>query len=343
MGIETRLLSSSRPDNVRRRLWLGAFGVALFVVCCVAGLLWVNPGYEACRRAFGRDFLAFYAAGTLARDGRAPELYDLRSIQQLERETAKSAGIDLGDAVGPWWNPPVFAWVFVPFTALPFGQALLAWTSLNVAAAGVGVYLLGRTLRSDRVSDRALVALLVLASAPFLQSIAHGQNSGVSLLLVSIAITAWRSGNSFLASACLGLLLYKPQLAATLAVVLVLSRGFRAGAGLAYVGVVLFALGQQTMPGALADYLHRVPLNLHKIQIEQTYLWDRHVTLLAFWRLLLQGRGPGEASWLVYALTIVSAVPLLLGLPFAALRSRKNPRARDAVIAATLVSAPLLM
>src|SRR5439155_23926221 len=153
--------------------------------------------------------------------------YTVDSVRQLERETATSAGIDLGDAVGPWWNPPVYAWVFVPFTALPFSQALLAWTGVNVAAAGVAVYLLARNLRPECHSDVALIALLTLASAPFLLSIAHGQNSGVSLLLVSIAVTAWRGGNTFLASACLGLLLYKPQLAAALAVVLVLSRGVR--------------------------------------------------------------------------------------------------------------------
>src|SRR5256885_5527347 len=99
MVIGRRLLLSSRPNDVRRRLWLGGFGAALFVVCCVAGLLFVNPGYDACRRAFGRDFLAFYAAGTLARDGRASELYDLDAIRRLEHETARSAGIDLGDAV----------------------------------------------------------------------------------------------------------------------------------------------------------------------------------------------------------------------------------------------------
>lgn len=313
--------------------------MSLFVVSAVLCLLLITPGYNACRRAFGRDFLAFYAAGTLAREGRGSQLYDLDAVRRVERDVARSAGIDLGDSVGPWWNPPVYAWAFAPLSALPFGQALAVWTAVNLAAAGVAASLLGRMAAPDCASDRGLVALLVLVSAPLLQSVTHGQNSPISLLLVTIAAAAWRDGRTFTASACLGLLLYKPQLAAALAVVLVLHRGWRAGVGLAYVAAVVVVLTTEAMPGALTDYLHRLPHNLHALQVEQTYLWERHVTLKAFWRLLVQGRGPGETTAAVHVLTWITAAPLLIGLPFAALRTR-SPRA---LIAATIAAAPLIM
>lgn len=321
----------------RRNLRRGVVAVLAFVATSCLYLLFVTPGLESCRRAAGHDFLAFYAAGTLAREGRPTELYELGVVSAVEKGVARSAGIDLDGSVGPWWNPPVYAWVFAPLSALSFGKALLIWTGVNLAAAAIAVWLLGRSmpLRSDRV----LIALLVLASAPLLQSITHGQNSAISLLLVSIAAIAWRGGQTFTASVCLGLLLYKPQLAAVLAVVLVLHRGWRAGAGLVYVGFVILLLTNATMPAALSDYLYRLPQNLHVVQVEQTYLWERHVTLNAFWRLLLQGRGPGETTGWVHAMTIVTAAPLLLGLAFAA----RRPHSTGALIAATIVTAPLLM
>jgi hypothetical protein len=299
----------------------------------------VTPGYDACRRAFGRDFLSFYAAGTLVREGRGSQLYDLDAVRRVERDVARSAGIDLGDAVGPWWNPPVYAWAFAPLSALPFGQALLVWTGVNVVAAAAAAWLLGQMVAPDQPGDRALVALLVLVSAPLLQATTHGQNSAISLLLVTIAAAAWRDGRTFTASACLGLLLYKPQLAAALAVVLVLHRGWRAGAGLAYVAAVVVVLTTEAMPGALSDYFHRLPHNLHALQVEQAYIWDRHVTLKAFWRLLLQGRGPGETTVPVHLLTWLAATPLFVGLAFAAVRTRSP----GALAAATIAAAPLLM
>ena len=308
-----------------------------FVVTAGLCLCFVTPGIEACRRAAGHDFLAFYAAGTLARAGRFSALYELSTVRALEQDIAFTAGIDPGASVGPWWNPPIYAWVFAPLSGLPFGKALLIWTGINLAAAAVAVCLLGRTMASR--SDRVLTALLVLGSAPFLQSITHGQNSAISLLLVTIAALAWRAGRTFTASICLGLLMYKPQLAAVLAIVLILHRGWRAGAGLVYVGLVILLLTTATMPGALSDYLYRLPQNLRFIQIDQTYLWERHVTLKAFWRLLLQGRDPGETTAWVHAMTIVTAAPLVLGLTFAALRAKSS----GALIAATIVTAPLLM
>ena len=301
--------------------------------------MFLTPGYDACRRHFGRDFLAFYAAGTLARDGRTQDLYDLDTIRHLEQQTAASAGIDLGEAVGPWWNPPVYAWAFAPLSALSFNHALVIWTAINLAAACAAAWLLGRIAAPAGGPERALLALLLLSSAPFLQSITHGQNSAISLLIVAAAVTAWRSGANFAAGICVGLLGYKPQLAAALGVVLVLHRGRRAFGGLALAGAVVLLLTVTTMPGALADYFRRLPQNLHAIQVESTYLWERHVTLKGFWRLLLQGRAAGETLPLVHALTILSAAPLLAGLAFAPFRARSA----DAVIAATLAAAPLLM
>jgi hypothetical protein len=276
------------------------------------------------------------------REGRTGELYNLAVIRRLEQKTAATAGLDLGGAVGPWWNPPAYAWAFVPLSALPFGPALLIWTVANLAAAAIAAWLLARAARPAG-ADRVLVAMLVLFSAPLLQALTHGQNSAISLLLVTLATFAWRTRRHFAAGVCIGLLLYKPQLAAALAAAFVLHRGWRAAGGLAYVASATLLFTAVFMPGSLSDYLHRLPQNLHVMQIENIYPWERHVTLKAFWRLLLQGRGPGETIWMVHALTILCAAPMLAGLAFAAIRCRFALGGANRLIAATLATAPLLM
>jgi hypothetical protein len=111
---------------------------------------------------------------------------------------------------------------------------------------------------------------------------------------------------------------------------------------LAVAGFV-FAATVVTMPGALTDYLHRMPPNLHFMQVEHAYLWERHITLKAFWRLLVQGRGPGETAPVVVLLTAVSATPFAAALCRLALRARRGSVQADAVITATVMAGPLLM
>ena len=266
-------------------------------------------------------------------------MYDLDVVRARERKVATESDLALGEAVGPWWNPPLYAWVFAPLSRLSFSHALIVWCGINGAAAIAAIRLLGRLVPGCG----ALVAVLVLASYPFLQSLTHGQSSPTSLLLLTAIALAWRRGHDFATGALCALLFYKPQLAAVVSIILVLHRGARAAGGLLAVGGILLALTTMTMPGALSDYLHRLPPNLNVIQTESTYLWERHVTLKAFWRLLLQGRGPGETSLPVHLLTALTALPLAAALLAGAWRARHNARAADSVIAGAVAAAPLLM
>jgi hypothetical protein len=109
----------------------------------------------------------------------------------------------------------------------------------------------------------------------------------------------------------------------------------------------------------LAIYLHQLPLNVRFMQVEHPYVWERHATLKAFWRLLLQGRGAGEASVWVTALSGVMAIGLAIGLLVVIhkwLRAQHSRAAEtrypipdtrylslDRLIAATIAVMPLLM
>ena len=102
----------------------------------------------------GHDFTAFYSAGHFAAIGQFDKLYDVQAIKDYEQETGRRAGLSLGDSYGPYWNPPFYAWVFAPLSALPYGQALFVWTLVNLACAGAACILLCRMLAPPGVSLR---------------------------------------------------------------------------------------------------------------------------------------------------------------------------------------------
>jgi hypothetical protein len=321
----------------------------------------------------GHDFLAFYTAGTFARLGKFDLLYDLGAVREAERSIARKNNLEIGKSFGPFWNPPFYAWLFAPLSALSYERALTLWTLLNLASLTLAIVLLIQMLpaivaRPPPVSvdvptplefkrdwrNWALVPLLVCVSMPFVQAISHGQNTFMSLMLLSIVVTAWRKNMPVTAGLFCGILLYKPQLAAVVAGMLILSMGMRVCLGLSFVAGSWLLIMARTMPDVLGTYLSQLPLNLRYMQIERTYLWERHVTLRAFWRLLLQGRGPGETSGLVWILTILSVSLVAIGLLGAWWRTRQpsiddvwtcetRAAARDRLIGATIVAMPLLM
>jgi hypothetical protein len=238
---------------------------------------------------------------------------------------------------------------------LPFRQALAIWTLINVGALAMSFMLLARMLPKDSEwQSYMLIPLVMLVSIPFIEAITHGQNTFTSLLVLCCAVTAWRARRAIWAGIFCGLLCYKPQHAVLLAAVMSLSLGRRALIGFGSVAFTLLIITLITMPGALGDWLHRLPVNLHYMQVENTYGWDRHATLKAFWRMALQGAGPGEIRPIVTIMTTLCTALACLGLLSAVIRSRHpeldnvwtNETAAvrlDRLIAATVTLTPLVM
>jgi hypothetical protein len=348
-----------KPAPLRKRLWQAGIAMALLIFTIAGTNMVLSPQRRVAPEMLGHDFLPFYTAGQLVRNDCADLLYDLGAIKSIEREIAEKDGLDIGKSFGPFWNPPWYAWMFVTLSKLPYREALLCWTLLNVAALCVAILLMLRMLPRD-LDWRSvlLVPLLIFVSMPFVQAISHGQNTFTSLMILAMIVTAWRQRKALIGGVCCGLLLYKPQLAVVLAIVMALDLGPRVLLGMGTVAATLVLVTGWLMPGALGDYLVKLPANLHVMQIENAYLWERHVTLRAFWRLLLQGRGPGEASRVVTVLTAACAFACAAGLLIARFRGINGPRTnatdnpwtgestsrrRDRLIAATIAATPLLM
>ena len=171
-----------------------------------------------------------------------------------------------------------------------------------------------------------------------------------------MVVVFWRQERAIAAGLVTGLLFYKPQLGAVLTVVLVLNLGWRTLIGISITGVMLL-IASLALPGSLHDFLHQMPKNLQHVQCDVPYMWDRHVTFKAFWRLLFQGRTPGSPMWIVTVLSTFCSGMVGIALLWAVIRVNKAsgvngsgstnavpPAARrDRLIAATIAATPLLM
>lgn len=335
--------------SLRKRLWLAGGGVALFLLTLVAAGPFFDPSPDDGKLGLGYDFLPAYVAGHFARTGEYQKMYDRVAFSQMQTRVIDEAGLDMDGRYGAGLNPPHFALMFAPLSALPYRTAAAAWCAMNVVFVGGAILLLARMLPPQR-SLRGLVPLLVLASMPFCQAMGHQQNTLLSLVLLTAAVTCWRAKLPFVTGAIAGLLFYKPQLAAVVALVIVLDLGWRAALGLGMVGGVTLLVTIVGMPGALAEYLHTLPLNVDWIQNKLQYNWGRQVTFLGFWRLLVQGRGPGAISPVVRVLWGASALTVAAALAVAWWRSRRTLRenlnrddTRDRVISASVACTPLLI
>jgi hypothetical protein len=349
------LPSLLKPTSTRNRLWQAGAALAIFILTMAIGNIFSPPGKAVTTDMLGLDFLPFYASGAMARTGRTDLLYDIPAVAAFEHETAKSVGLNLGDAFGPFWNPPFYAWVFAPLSMLPYRQALAVWTLINVAALGVSFSLLiGMLPKGTPWQSYLLVPLLMLVSIPFIQAISHGQNTFTSLLLLCCCVTAWRARQALWAGIFCGLLCYKPQHAAVLGAIMTLTLGRRTLLGLCGTVAMLTLITAITMPGAMGDWIHRLPMNVHFMQVENPYSWERHTTLKAFWRMLLQGHNTGEARPIVNLLTALFTAAACLGLLSAIMRCRKpvvddlwtnetSSVRMDRLIAAAVTATPLVM
>jgi hypothetical protein len=231
--------------------------------------------------------------------------------------------------------------MFAPLSALPYRTAAAVWLAINVVLAAGALVLLMRMLPPQR-SARGLVPLLVLASMPFCQAMGHQQNTFLSLLLLTAAVTCWRSDMPFGAGMIAGLLFYKPQLALVVSIALVAHQGRRAALGLGVTGLVTLLVTLAYTPGALPEYVRTLPVNVDWIQNQLQYNWGRQATFLGFWRLLLQGRQVGPPSLIVRVLWAASALAVAAALAVAFLRARRTGN-RDAIISAAITSTPLLL
>ena len=227
-----------RPRGGGRRLrdtvlvaWMMAMlfaGGMLYPTVILPAVTPVNGVLNAAGKPVGLDFVLFYGAGSLARDGHAIAAYDGRAISEAESHAATIKVTGLA-----WPYPPGMLLVARAAASLPYLQAVALWVALGAICLALMVW---------RASGMA-VLVLPLALCP--AATYAGMLGQVSLFAAALA------GAGFLllprrpgfAGALLGALTLKIQLAVLIPFCLLAARQYRALFAFLVAGAALQLLG----------------------------------------------------------------------------------------------------
>jgi hypothetical protein len=213
---------------------VAVWGTSLTVLSWfVYGHTMMVPGYvDRAGRFKGTDYIYFYVMGSLIAGGRADALYD-PGAHLAEGRRRIDPQLNL---YAPYSNyGPQVAAAFAPLSRLPFGISLAVFLVLTGLAYAASVRLVWRVIPALR-SCGALVGILAAGAPAFFTLIRYAQLSGLSLLLLSLALAAHVRDRRFVAGVFIGLMVFKPQLVVVIALVIILAGEWRMVAGAAVAG-----------------------------------------------------------------------------------------------------------
>jgi hypothetical protein len=199
----------------------------------------------------GGDFWQFYTAGLIVTHGDAARLYDqeyFRSLQAALRDDPQHS-----------LYPPTLGLAMAPLARLSPVAALKTWWVLQALCLAIcGTIFYRTTPLSRHLRINMLIGLAALV--PLWIGVGIGHLAPMLLLILTVGLTLHRQHRRILAGVILALLAVKPQLAAGLAVWMLLRRDVRTLAGLAVGGALQFAVVALILgPGIWLDYLHALP------------------------------------------------------------------------------------
>jgi hypothetical protein len=84
------------------------------------------------RQPIHPDFRIFYVAAEAGLRYGWASIYDLTTLRALS--SSFPAGQDYINPALPFINPPVFAWLIAPLTALPLAVAYAVWSAISLTA-----------------------------------------------------------------------------------------------------------------------------------------------------------------------------------------------------------------
>lgn len=230
-------------DGPRARIYLRL--VALTMLILIVGVVFHTLRSAMSdpqgRPTFG-DFCGFWAAARLALAGHAADAY----VQPVIRSAELLGAQPSGNQYLPYVYPPVFTLYVLPFGLLGYLPAVGLF-----AAAGAATCVC--CLRA--ILPRPFPLLAILAFPGLVINAAIGQNGFVSTIAFSGALLLL-DRTPLLGGACLGALVYKPQLTLGIPVALVFARRWRAlcafiGVAAGLVLVSWAAFGSDTWAGFL--------------------------------------------------------------------------------------------
>ncbi len=282
-----------------------------------------NGALDARGRPLGTDFSQVWTAGRMVLDGRAVEVWNWEAHRAVQEAVH---GPRLTEWYG-WHYPPPFLLVAALLATLPYLAALFVWQAAT---------LLPFAWLMRRFTGRSEAWLFVLAAPVTLICLLHGHNGFLTALLLGGGLILL-DRRPFLAGLLLGCLVYKPQFALILPLLLLALWNWRAIFGaavssLALIGITLALWGWPVWQA----FLDSLPLT-QTIVIEQGRTgWEKIMSPFAAVR---SWGGSIELAYAVQAVFTVAAIAAALWL---ARKARPDLR-NAAVTAAVLVSTPYVL
>jgi hypothetical protein len=149
--------------------WAALYDVATWVILFV-------------RQPIHPDFRIFYVAAEAGLRYGWARIYDVETLRALS--ASFPAGQNYINPALPFINPPVFAWLIAPLTALPLPVAYVVWSAISLAALVWAWHI------AAPYSGLRKIALLPAALAlwPVLDAFYFGQPT---LVIVGLVATTW--------------------------------------------------------------------------------------------------------------------------------------------------------
>jgi len=310
-------LTRERAVRIAAISGLVSVAVISFMVSSSSGTLdWMG-------RPLGTDFSQVWTAGRMALDGGAAEVWDWGRHFDVQKQVHGPA---LREVYG-WHYPPPFLLVASALATLPYLPALIVWQAAT---------LLPFAWLMRRFTGRSEAWLFVLAAPVTLICIMHGHNGFLTALLLGGGLMLLER-RPFAAGLLLGCLVYKPQFALVLPLLLLALGNWRAVAGaaassLALIGVTLALWGWPVWQA----FLDSLPLT-RSIVIEQGATgWEK---IMSPFSAVRSWGGGVPAAYAVQSIFTLAAVGATLWL---ARKARPDIR-NAAVTAAVLISTPYVL
>ena len=163
------------------------------------------------------DFRNCYAAGVILRTGQGHRLYDY----QLQHAIQNSSISESQDVL-PYVHLSYEALIYAPFSLLPYRSAFLCFLGVNLLLLLLCYMAMRTYFWRARLAWRWLPILFPVSFAPVGATLMQGQDSLISLLLLSTALASLSNRHSLMAGVFVGLVLFKFQLVLPIALLFLL-------------------------------------------------------------------------------------------------------------------------
>ncbi len=270
-------------------------------------------------RPLGTDFSEVYAAGQMALHGDAARVWDWPSHFAAQQALHGSASVELY----AWHYPPPFLLVAALLATLPYVAALIAWQAATLAPLAYA---------AQRFLGRRDGWLFVAGAPVTLICLTHGHNGFLTALLLGGGLLLLER-RPFVAGLLLGCLIYKPQFALLLPLLLLVTRNWRAILGTAAASLMLVTLTLAFWGWPVWQaFLDSLPLTRHIVVEQGQAGWFKIMSPFA----AMRGWGAGlAAAYAVQAIFSMGAIGATLWLALHARPGLRNAAATAAALIAT--------